>query len=288
MFDTVGAILRQSRFALVLLVILAVTPTSSRAAAYDDFARGVSANLQGENDLALTSFSAAITEGGLAPALLPAAYRGRALAYLRLSKCELAKPDLEMARKLAPDDIEGVGLGGLTAACVGDFVTASADYSTLIAKEPQNAEGYSGRGWVRWMLQDFAGATADLAQAEQLAPKNAYVYLWLEVVRARARTLDLPTASNDAARFDKDKWPYPLIALFAGSETADGVESAASQGAENVVRVQGCEAHFYAGEWWLARNDSAKAKTEFQAAATQCENILVEYLAARAELARLN
>jgi lipoprotein NlpI len=283
-----GIILRRIFVASILASLCAAAPSLARAAAYDDFARGLSANLQGESALALTSFSAAIAEGGLAPTQLPVAYRGRALAYLRLSKCELAKPDLDIALQLAPDDLVAVDLRAFAAACIGDFTLAGADYSTLIAKQPQNADGYVGRGRLRWRQQDFAGASIDLTQAAQLAPKNAYVYLWLELVRSRAGTLDLPTAANDAARFDKDKWPYPLLALFAGLATSDDVQAAASRGADSVVRVQRCQAHFYAGEWWLARNDSARAKAEFQAATVQCPTNFGESLGARAELARLN
>ena len=286
-FEAVGAVLRQSLFASLLVIIFIAAPSLARAAAYDDFARGVSANLQGESALALTSFSAAIAAGGLASTQLPAAYRGRALAYLRLGKCEFAKPDLDTALHLAVDDIEAMGMRAFAAACVGDFALASADYSTLIEKLPRNIEGYLGRGRVRWGVQNFAGASADLTQAVQIAPKNAYAYLWLELVRARAGTLDLRVASDDVAHYDKDKWPYLLLALFAGSATADEVASAASHGEDSVVRGQHCEADFYTGEWWLAHGDFVKAKAALQAASTQCPNNSVAFFAAWAELERL-
>ena len=58
------------------------------AAGYDDFTSGMTANLRGESERAVASFTAALAAPDLVPAYKPAAYRGRAAAYLALEAVE--------------------------------------------------------------------------------------------------------------------------------------------------------------------------------------------------------
>ena len=100
------------------------SPAQTFAAAYDDFARGISANLQGDAALAVALFSAALAAGDLNQSLLPAAYRGRAIAYLRQGQCKSAIGDLDDFMRLKPGDVQGLELRSDAHACAGEFRAA--------------------------------------------------------------------------------------------------------------------------------------------------------------------
>jgi lipoprotein NlpI len=278
----VGAFVRQ----LLLALFLAVVCGAAQAAGYDDFAHGLSANAQGLNDSAIASFSAAIAAGDLNPALLPMAYRGRAVAYLRKQQCASALPDLDKALQLNPGYADFLWLHADAAACLNKFDAALADYAALVAAKP-DTNVYWQRGRLRWRMADFAAAAADFSHVTQLNPKFAYGVLWLELSRARAGALDSAVAAADMDRLNVSDWPQPLLALYAGTSKPEEVAAAAAHGDTAVVPHQQCEADFYLAEWWLARQDAATAKPLLQRAADQCPHDFVEFTAAGIELARL-
>lgn len=276
------------RSAIAFFVFAAFLALSARtlAAAYDDFARGISANLQGDDALAIASFSAAIAAGDLNPTLLPAAYRGRGLAYLRQKQCKPALSDLDEYIRLKPGDVQGLEWRGDAHACLGEFAAAEADLSQVVAARP-NRDVYWLRGRQRWRMQNFSGAADDFAQLVRLQPKFSYAVLWLELSRARGGVLDPKIGAHDVDELDSRDWPTPLIKLFVGEAKPEDMAAAAARGDADKIAGQQCEADFYLAEWWLARNDAASAKPLLQTAADKCPKNFVEYDGARFELSTL-
>lgn len=276
------------RSAIASIVFAAFLALSARAlaAAYDDFARGISANLQGDDALAVTSFSAAIAAGDLNPTLLPAAYRGRAIAYLHQKQCKQALADLDEFVRLKPGDVQGAEFRGNAHLCLGEFAAAESDYSQAVAAQPSR-ETYWVRGRVRWRMHDFSGAADDFAHVVSLQPDFSYAVLWLELSRARGGTLDPKIGVHDLDELDSRDWPTPLIKLFVGEAKPEDMAAAAARGDADKISNQQCEANFYLAEWWLARNDAATAKPLLQAAANKCPKNFVEYDGARFELGLL-
>ena len=257
------------------------------AAAYDDFARGVSANERADNDLAVSSFTAALQAGDLAPALVPAAYRGRGLAYLRSENCVSALSDLTAALTLAPSDIESTKLRARAAFCSGNLALADSDFGAVIAKDPKNAAAHMGRGRVRWRLQNFTVAQSDFESVMQVVPKYQYAVLWDEMVRLRIGTLDVKAAADAASQFYEDDWPQPVLALFGGKNTPQKVLALAAKGDDKDLQGRICEANFYVGEWLLGSSDQSAAKASLEAAAAHCPKNYIEYDESHAELDRL-
>jgi lipoprotein NlpI len=278
--------LRSTILALFVVVTSAALPSQAPAAAYDDFARGISANLQGDSALAVTSFSAAIAAGDLSQALLPAAYRGRAFANLRQGQCKSALSDLDEFIRLKPDDLQGAELRGDARACAGDLQGAEADLSQVIAAG-SNREVYWSRGRVRWRMKQFAGAADDFARLVELHPESGYFLLWLELSRARGGTLDPKLGEHDLRELDSSEWPVPLIKLFVGEATPEDAAAAAAHGDSDMIASQQCEANFYVAEWWLVHNDAASAKPLLDTASQKCPKNFVEYGEARFELSTL-
>lgn len=276
---------RSTIVVLMCAALLAISPEAV-AAAYDDFARGVSANLQGDSALAVTSFSAAIAAGDLNATLLPTAYRGRAVAYLRQGKCKEALGDLNALLGLKPGDVQGLELRGGAFACTGAFPAAESDLTDIIAARPDRGS-YWNRGSLRWRMKQFAGAAADFAHVVELQPDNGFAVLWLELSRARGGALDLKVGEHDLRQLDGDNWPVPLIKLLLGEAKPEDVSVAASQGDSERIAGQQCEADFYVAEWWLSRNDVAAAKPLLESASQKCPKNFVEYPDARFELSTL-
>lgn len=276
------------RSTLTWLVCAAFLAISARtlAAAYDDFARGISANLQGDTALAVTSFSAAIAAGDLNPNLLPAAHRGRAIGYLRQGQCKNAIGDLDEFMRLKPGDVQGLELRGDAHACAGEFKAAEADLTDVIAAGPSR-DGYWNRGRVRWRMKAFSGAADDFAHLVELRPEYAYAVLWLELSRARGGTLDPKVGDQDLRQLDSGAWPAPLIKLFVGQTKPEDLAAAAARGDADKIANQQCEADFYVAEWWLARNDTASAKPLLETASQTCPKNFVEYAEAKFELSTL-
>jgi lipoprotein NlpI len=259
---------------------------AASAAGYDDFARGISANLQGDAPLAVTSFSAALAAGDLNPTLIPAAYRGRAIAYLRQGQCKAATADMDEFIRLNPGDVQGLELRGDAHACAGELAAADADLSQVIALRPDRT-AYWNRGRLRWRQKNFGVAADDFAQVVQLQPENGYAVLWLELSRVRAGALDPKVGAHDVEQLRNDDWPLPLIKMFVGETKPDDMALAASHGDSDKIANQQCEADFYVAEWWLAHNDSASARPLLETASQKCPKNFVEYAEAKFELSTL-
>jgi len=271
----------------VLAMLLAFIGSAAFAAAYDDFAKGLSDNQRDDPAAAVTDFTAALNAGDLAPGVVPLAWRGRGLAHVRLGHCKLALADLDEALKLRPDDLDTQVYRAEAHLCAGDFAAAIADYTAILDKHA-NADVYGMRGRVRLRNGDAAGAVEDFTRETAIQPKNGYAQLWLFIARRRGGTFDAKLAAREADRFSSRIWPGPALLLYTGDETPDEVLRAATRADQKAAEYQLCEADFYIGEYLLATGgDPASAKTHFTSALARCPKAYVERLAAAYELEQL-
>jgi tetratricopeptide (TPR) repeat protein len=271
---------------------------AAQAGGYDDFTRGIAANTQGDSATAIAAFGAAINSSDLSPALLPAAYRARAVANLRLKNCAAALPDLEKAIELKAAYPDVRWLHARAAECLGKPDVAMADMTAVIAEEP-GAAAYFERGRMRWYRADYSGAQADFIKARERDGQNARVVVWLEIARQRNGTFDADTAKADLEQLHSHAWPRPIVELFAGvDKTGENAAPAPDPDAAIVdidiaqdkaseLPSRKCESDFYMGEYWLGRNDLVAARPLLRNAADNCAPETVERDAARHELAGL-
>jgi lipoprotein NlpI len=126
---------------------------------------------------------------------------------------------------------------------------------------------------------------ADLHQASELDPKDAYTALWLDIVDKRS---NLPGRLQQATgQIDMTKWPAPVIHLFLGRLTPEAVLAAADDPDPATKKGRICEANVYAGELDLQQGKKDAAIALFRAAAADCPKGFLEYDAAVAELKAL-
>ncbi len=267
----------------IMVGVLLLGCQAAVAAAYDDFAQGIAANHQGNSDLAIKSFTAAIAAPDLNPTQLPEAYRGRAEAYLSQGKCQPAVADLDAALKINPADLASLALRGQARACEGDFADAEADFSTAIAVKPVPTF-YHDRAWVRFRAENFSGAADDFARPGAERQPAPIRILWLELSRYRAGTLDAKTAAKEVGDLDLDDWPAPLLNLYAGQATPDAALAAAKPGEGHQL----CEADFFVAEWHLGGAGGAEAaRPLFEKAVAACPTTSTDFHESRAELGRM-
>ncbi|HWD25642.1 MAG TPA: tetratricopeptide repeat protein [Rhizomicrobium sp.] len=272
---------------VLALSFLLLAAAAAGAAAYDDFARGLNAVQRGESDTAIAAFSAAIAAGDLSPGLMPQAYRDRGIAYLQKGDCDPALADFAAGLKLKPADGDITRQHARAAACIGKTDIALADLTALIDAK-FSSDIYQDRGMLRWRTGDFPGAASDFAAYIAARPWDAHGTLWLEMVRARAGQLQPDVAAHDARQYDDEKWPAPLLALYAGKSTPEQALAAAAVARDAArVPVQQCEADFYTGEWLLAKPDPEGGKALIAKAHRECPQDTIEYEDAGIELARL-
>jgi lipoprotein NlpI len=271
-------------FRLAVFAAACVMATSAFAAAYDDFASGLSAYERGDYASAIPLFTAALNASDLAPNLKTTAYLDRARSYLGISHCQPALADLSAAKLADSNNIEITESLALAESCVADFKAAEADFTTVV-QATHNPVFILARGHERWDAGDFTGAAVDFEATRAARPTYPYALLWLAM--AQSRTGSDADALSHVSDLDLGTWPGPVMKLYLGQMKPEDVSVAAAQGDAVAVKNQMCEANFYIAEWWLAQKNTATAKALLQSAADNCPLNFVERGAARTELRRL-
>jgi len=273
------------RFLAFVLTVFSCIPAS--AAGYDNFSRALAAFNRGDNDLAISEFSNALSAGDLNPGLVPLTYLDRGVARLRNNACADAAGDLTNALTIKPNYLEARSARVYADTCLGKYTAAVDDLDAVNSIRPQNGF-FRRRASLHWKAGDFPNAAKDLQQAVKLEPKDVYAVLWLEVMLTRAGAADTSQVASDAAGLDARKWPVPLIDLYLDKLTLDDVNAVALKGDSQVLPGQRCEADFYTAEWLLARQKADAAKPLFQQAVAQCPPAYFEYDMAEFELKQLH
>jgi tetratricopeptide (TPR) repeat protein len=263
----------------------------------------------------MTAFTDAIAAPDFSPVWLPQAYRFRAVVYMRENRCAEAFADTDKALSLRPGLADVLYLRAYAARCLKKYDVAIADLTSLVDAGFARLSLFF-RGKVRWQTGDVAGAAADFAAYESLAPNDANNELWLAAARARAGLSpaadtsisantdpgdDVQSAAQSRSGGGGDSsggntqapsgggsgWQGRLLALYAGTMKPDDILRTGEAGAPTAP-WQKCQAYFFIGEWWLAKSDTASARPLLQSAADTCpDNLVDERDVAKSDLARL-
>ena len=278
------------RRGLAVALLFAACTGTAFAAAYDDFSRGISANFAGNNDLAIQSFTSALSAGDLAEAYVPQAHLGRARAYLAKGKCAEALADLDETLKTKTADALPYMLRAEANICLRKVDEAQKDFAAAVGLRPE-ADFFWSFARNQWFLGRFSDAAENFAQAGKHATKDdthrPYYLLWQALSAERAGTLDHAAFASAVSALDLDDWPEPILEFYKGTLSAENVYRKAASRDSALAGQQKCEADFYIGEWHLAHKNVADAKTLLQQAADSCPHNFVEANAAKAELKRL-
>jgi len=126
---------------------------------------------------------------------------------------------------------------------------------------------------------------ADVSEASELDPQDAYKVLWADIVAQRNNA---PSRLSQASmRIDMTPWPAPIVRSFLGRMPPEAVLAAADDPDAKKKKNQVCEANFYGGELALRLNAKDEAVRLFRLAANGCAKDVNEWFAANAELKAL-
>jgi len=246
------------------------------------YARGSEYAAQGNHDRAIADFNLALElDPGFAHA-----YHNRALSWAHKDDADRAIEDYGAALKLQPKDA-GAYLGRAVEWTVkGDYKRSIADYNEAIRIEPKSSSAYFGRARARFYAGAFTAAASDFYRAHQLEP-SIYAALWLFLARKHADIPGEKTLAEDAGTSGAGDWPAPLVALYTGSATPEGVHEAAAHPDAARERDQRCEANFYLAQWHVLRGEREPALKLLREAQSGCPRTFIEHEGAVAELRRL-
>ena len=238
--------------------------------------------------------------------LLPLIARGN--AYLGERKPAEALADYEQVLKLKPETVQALSLKAEALSMMGRHKQAIDAFTKVLEKQPNDTEALSGRAIALmargkvdaanadWQLQlkllparqhaaracvalrlaDYEKALPEFEQALARQPGDPYWTLYRHVARRRlGQTGDATTANMGEA------WPAPLIALLEARSPADGILTHATTPGRR------SEALFLLGALAAARGDRGDAVSRWKEVVAIGQVDLIEYAAARNELARI-
>ncbi len=236
---------------------------------------------------------------------LPHLARGN--AYLADRQPELALADYERALKLHPNSLDALALKGEALSALGRYDAALEALDKVIAARPKDTEALNARGIAHMALGHVEQANGDWRQQLALLggrpAASAYVTMrladhdvalphletmvrndrrdpyWTVYLRTALLRLGRPPVAGGAVVTDPKSWVSSLLALQSGRAS----EAEVMGRADNAARR--AEALFQLGVAAHGR-DRSVARTYWQQVVDTAQPTLVEYAAARNELAR--
>lgn len=245
---------------------------------------------RGNAHLAERAYDAAIADYEAAASLRPdyaAAHNNRGIAEAALGRYEAAVAAYDAAIRVRPDYALAYKNRGNAHAVAGSYERAIADYDAALARDPGLAAAYNNRGNANFFLGRYAAAVGDYRAALDLEPADTYSALWLYLAQRRDGHDGAAALRAHAARVGTDAWPGVVVRFYLGDADMAAVLAAISGADAERRRERACEAYFYVGAHALAAGNDATAARAFRRALDTGLAHFIEYMGAKAELARL-
>ena len=274
-------VLRACWVAAATALILVATPSYAAQPSAEELARASTTKRE-----LLTSRIAALTgeieSGTLEGKELADAYRLRGIAYSQLSEDERAVRDFSSAIELEQVAVEYYADRAITYLRLREFKKANTDLDMALGLNPKYPPGHREKG----RLSAYQGDWDEAARSFALAKENdqgmgaAYAAIWVQVAAMRAgfKGTSLTTTLPPA------QWPAPIVHMLIGKISPERAIAAADNPDPTTYLEQKCEVYFYAGEYYVAHNDTERARAAFEAAVATGVMEFLEYDWARREL----
>ena len=215
--------------------------------------------------------------------------KNRAEIYFNNGYWERALADYEAILAREPDNAEILHYRGDAKSFLGRYDDGMADYDHALRLDPKGQAQPIAMAKSNSLFDQrrYADAMVQAQIAADAAPDNAYMLLWLNLMRAHAGKPDDQDFSRRSEKIDPKAWPYSVIAYEQGKISEEQVWAVASAGVDaQAASNQKCEADFYVGDYKFAR-DRAGAMTLLREAADKCFKGYIEYAGAVFELRAL-
>ena len=235
--------------------------------------------------------SATIKAGRLSGGDLAQAYCDRAAAQVTLDRPQEAAADGDKAVDVDPNDPGMLVCRGEIRLGNREFASAIDDFSKAVVMGADGGRAYHLRGQAKFHLGRYADAAADFARASAV-DKDDRSTLSHDLWRAMAyRRMNQPLPDDlqkQAAVDPRGEWPRPALAMLADRLGPDEIGPLAAKKSGDAAELNGTEADFFVGEWYLSRGDLPKAREAFIASRARGVIIYTEYAASGFELDKMD
>ncbi len=245
--------------------------------------RGNAYYQQAQYDRAIADYSEAIRHNDG----YGAAWDSRANAYYFNGDMEQALRDYDAAIERNPEKTNAYSNRANVFVRTGQFDRALQDYDKALQLEPGFRMALGGRARVRFYQAAYASAADDLAAELALKPDDPYTALWLYLARQRTGDPARDRLREEAAKFGRGDWPWPIVAVFLGEGDRAAVLADLQRSSADDRATRQCEADFFFGAQSAAEGDAAAARDLLQQASAVCPAFFIEAIGAKYELARL-
>jgi tetratricopeptide (TPR) repeat protein len=266
------------KIALAVLM-LAASALPGQAGGYSFLNVGIEYYTRGDLANAIAWLGKALSAGDLLPDQAHVAYNDRGLSHARLGQLNDAISDYTAAIAIKSDDMTLVADRAFAYVATGQLQEAIADLNLVYQKQPDNFQIGFETGLVSWQLGNYDDARTVFGR---LAQKNVTAWLWFQLANVRSGK---PVSPIEDEKFDPNRWPNPLKALFAGIIDPDAVMKVVEAPSSGVA--QACDANFYVGEWHLIHNDVSAGRPLLKKAAEICPRPKIEKRMADFETGKL-
>jgi len=252
--------------------------------------KDLAGTIKGRQEDTVKRIDATLASGRLSGSDLAQAYCARAAAYVTLEKPKEALDDAGKAVEVDPNAPDMLLCRGEVRLATRAYAGAIDDLSRAIVMGSESGQAYLLRGQAKFFLGRYADAAADFATASTV-DRDEKSTINHDLWRAMAyRRMDKPLPDDLQQRAGSDprgEWPRPALAMLADRLVPDELGALAAKKPGDTAELNGTEADFYLGEFFLARGDVAKARDAFAAARARGVIIYTEYFASGIELDRL-
>jgi lipoprotein NlpI len=232
--------------------------------------------------------TADIESGRLTAKQLSEAYLSRAWERERLGHYEEALQDATRALELNAKNRDAQETLAFDLKMLRRFDEARGQYEKAEQYAHEHYGFHVGRGQLNYYSGRFVDAQADFRRALSVSKQeddyqHALIWLFLASTKAGADAKAEVQPYLDAMG---SGWPGPAVKLFMGTMGVEGLLEAARNADETTALKRLCEAHFFIGQYYLLKGESANANRAFQQAIATDVRQYVEFVYAKWELQR--
>ena len=252
------------------------------------FAYGNRANVYirlGEYDRALVDLNSAIEQDPH----FASGYYARGNVYLFLAEFNRALADYNRGMELKPGDAIDYNNRGLAYRGVGNYEKAFKDLHKSIELDPNYALAHRNLGSTYFFLGQFdkAKESFESALAMDSSSQDAYyATIWHYLSLKRAGSSEVVRLNEYTHRLDLTEWPGPVLELFLGMTTPEGLLAEAKDSDKTAENQRLCEVYFYLGQYYLIMGEESKERDMFERCLDTGVKAFIEYQGAKIELSR--
>lgn len=211
----------------------------------------------------------------------------RGILYDSVGLAGLARQDFNKAVELKPDLAAAYNSIGIHFTQQMEFIQAYEMFDSTLEINPEYEFAFLNRGIALYYGGRPKLAVSDMAQFYQGDKRDPYRALWSYIV---AREIDQQAAlkqlREQRQQLDEANWATGIVDFYLGDINERQLQNRLIEGLENAYQLTHrlCEAYFYLGKYFSAREQKAVASNYFKLALSTNVYEYVEHRYARLEL----